>query len=407
MIWIIFYSNHLYEPHELFFGTAEYIQAIKGVSYGVLSIIAVSFFQRPTASRGWLLLFWILAIYFVNLGRFVFRRIIRRRFRASLGRERVLIVGANEEARMIALKLIDTRFMEVVGFLDEFNPVDEEVLEGITIKGSPQDYERIAHEEGATQMILVSDAVSWESCRDILGAPMKRNGLKIYAALGFNELYNASLRVSHVGYVPLLNFQPGYSSGFARFVKACVDWSSGALLFSLCFPATFFLGLWVFVSQGRYIFEGHEVIGRYGKPFTSYKFRTGCTKAGNRYVRLGSNNQPEAAGAKISWFQRFVIQTGLVSMPQLLNVIMGRMSMVGPRPVRKEDANDYGVGLPGLLAVKPGIIGPWATQHEDNLRDEIPMTLAYIHSWTPWKDLQIFIQTLKRTQPIIIGPSEK
>ena len=60
LFWLIFYSSHLYTPHELFYGTAEYVQVIKAVSYGVLTIIVVGFFQRFTASRGWLVLFWIL-----------------------------------------------------------------------------------------------------------------------------------------------------------------------------------------------------------------------------------------------------------------------------------------------------------------------------------------------------------
>jgi len=394
LLWLIFYSSHLYTPHELFYGTAEYVQVIKAVSYGVLAIIAVGFFQRFTASRGWLVLFWILSIYFVNLGRFGFRRLIRPRLQCGLGRDRVLIVGANEEARMIALKLIDTGLMEVVGFLDEFNPVGEEVVKKITVKGSPQNYERIAHEEGATQMILVPDAVSWETSRDILAGVMKKNKLKVFVAPGFNELYSASLRISYAGYVPLLSFQPGYSSGLSGFVKASVDWFLGVLLFILSFPVTSFLSLWILVTQGWPVFEGHEVIGRYGQPFIGYRFRTGWTRVGNRYIRLHGKSQAGPEGTEISWFQKFLLQTGLVSIPQLLNVLMGQMSIVGPRPSRRENDSEYGVGLSGLLAVKPGITGPWAIQKADNLRDETPATLVYIHSWSPLKDLQILISTL-------------
>ncbi|NIM99911.1 MAG: hypothetical protein GTO24_18120, partial [candidate division Zixibacteria bacterium] len=88
----------------------------------------------------------------------MFRRLMRRRFRAGFGADRVLIVGANEEARTIAERLIETGRMEVRGFLDDFNPVGQEVIRGVRITGVPRDYEQIARREGVNHIILVPGA---------------------------------------------------------------------------------------------------------------------------------------------------------------------------------------------------------------------------------------------------------
>ena len=218
---IIFYGCHLYDPQEIFYGTAEYVQVLKGMTFAVIGLIVVSFIvHSQPLSRSCLLLFYIFGIIVVGLGRFTIRRIIRPFFRSGKRSERTLVVGASEEVKTIAQTLKQTGRMEIVGFLDDFNPIGEKICGEIIVKGSPQDYERIAREENVSKLILVPGAVSWETYREISFAATKRNGLDVFVVPRLSGFLSGNLRVSYVGYVPMLRFWPGYTSGLDKIIKS-------------------------------------------------------------------------------------------------------------------------------------------------------------------------------------------
>ena len=378
---IIFYTLNLYDSNEIYYGTAEYVQVIKGVAFCIPAIIFVSYWIRDfNPSRGWLLCFWILGTIFLGIERFSIRRIIRPLFRSGKRSEPVLIVGANEEACIIAKMLMETGQMKVMGFLDEFSAVGDEVIDGIIIKGSPHDYERVAAEEGVSKIIMVPEAVGWETSREILSGATKSDRLRILLASGLSEL-SANLLVSYVGYVPLLRFKPGYVGGFNKFIKSIIDLSFAVFFLLLSLPLMLAMSGWIFWRQGRPIFETQEVIGVKGRTFLTYKFRSRRPDTGNSRSDSAEEAPNQTGGAPLIG--------GLDRLPQLFNVIKGQMSLVGPRPISKEESRRYGIWLPSLLGVKPGITGLWAIEEVGNLQQEISRTLSYIYTWTPWKDFQV------------------
>lgn len=395
IILTILYFCNLYDHHELLYGTSEYVQVIKGIGFGVLGIISISFFVRgPAPSRGWLFLFWICGTILVGTGRFAARRILRPMMRSHGRSERVMIVGANEEATAITRRLTETGHLEVIGFLDDFSPVGEEVLNGLKIKGSPVDFEEIALKEGVTKLILVPGAVSWETTREILSTATKRNGLTILVVPGLSELLSVSLRVSYVGYVPFLRFRPGYSSGLNSMFKGVIDWSLALIIFFTSLPILILWSAWIWYRQGRPIFETQEFLGRYGRPIFLYKFSLPEARIAHRsFFSHREKTEPQIAASR-SAFERLLIRTGLDRLPNFINVLKGQISLVGPRPLQPEETKKYGIWLPNLLSVKPGMTGPWAIEEINNVQQEISTTLSYIQTWTPWKDIQIFILTV-------------
>ena len=388
----VFYAVRLYDPHELFYGTMEYVLVTKAVTYGVIAVIVLGFFHRPAASRGWVFLFWPFAVFAVNFSRFAFRRLIRRRFRAGLGPDRVLIVGANEEARTIAKRLIETGRMDVAGFLDDFNPIGQEVIQGIRITGVPCDYEQIATKEGVTHIIMVPAAVGWETTQELLLATTKRNGLEISLSPGFAEL-SASLRVSYMGYIPLLRFRPGYKSAPDKVIKAGFDLVLGTCFVILSLPAMILAALLILWRNGWPIFAKEEVFGSHGVPFKVFAFRIDRDKSAVRSFWQETQNSENNLTNKSPRLKNVLLRLGLNKLPQLFNVILGQMSLVGPPPIPKEKEREYGIWLPSLLTVKPGMIGPWAIQKGGTLQNEISQSLSYIHSWTPLKDLNFLLLT--------------
>jgi lipopolysaccharide/colanic/teichoic acid biosynthesis glycosyltransferase len=386
---ILFYGCHLYDPQEIFYGTSEYVQVFKGMAFAVIGLIVVSFtaHSRPL-SRSCLLLFWIFGIIFVGLARFAIRRIIRPLFRSGKRSERTLVVGASEEAKSIAQTLKETGRMEIVGFLDDFNPVGEKVCGEIIVKGSPQDYERIAREENVSKLILVPGAVSWETYREISFAATKPNGLDVLVS----PRLSGNLRVSYIGYVPMLRFWPGYTNGLEKMSKILIDLSIGLILFLLSLPIMLFFSVALLLQRGWPIFENREAQGQNGSSFYIHKFRTRGGTGNRCFLVAPETLQPPVKYGRLS-LEQVLFATGLDKLPQLVNVLLGQMSLVGPRAIYTSQAQQYNNYFWSILAVKPGMTGPWAIGNR-NLQEEIASTLSYIHTWTPWKDLQILLLTL-------------
>jgi exopolysaccharide production protein ExoY len=265
---------------------------------------------------------------------------------------------------------------------------------GVTVKGSPQDYARIAREMQVSQFILVPGAVTWETYRDIFSETTKGDGLNILVAPRFSGLFSGSLRVSYVGYVPMLRFRPGYTGGLNKAAKTILDLTLGLGIFIFCLPAMLIFSIWIYWSKGWPAWEAHKVLGLYGRPFYTYKFRTGLHGENHRYFDQAPLPETAPAGPGKFSLECLLLTSGLDKLLQLINVLRGQMSIVGPRTIYEREAGKLGVWLPSIMGVKPGMTGPWAVGEVPDLQQEISLTLSYIHTWTPWKDLHILCLTL-------------
>ncbi|MBN2372466.1 sugar transferase [bacterium] len=391
---LIFQQNRLYDHHELFYGTGEFVQIIKGVTFYILSVIVLSFVIRTAPpSRGWLIGTWIFSIVFISAGRIFLRVCLKRIWKNGDSLDRVIIIGANEEAKAIAEQIDNKGMVDVVGFLDEFSFQGEKVWNEKTILGPPTRYIEISKREGANLVILVPDAISWESQREILGNASNQKDVEIQIAPGFSELYLTSMRVCFKGNVPLLRFYPGYITGLDALQKMVMDYTLGVLFLVLAVPVILLSSMILFLEGKKPVIKGFKVLGKNGEVFETYKFRTGAdVPTSYRSFRNRAKDSARLA-EEMTPFGGFLFQTTLDKLPQLFNVIMGKMSLVGPRVVPVDSAKRYGPWLASILAVKPGMTGAWAFQKYNDLEQEISLTLYYVRNWSIHKDLLLMAQT--------------
>lgn len=383
-LWLaLFAFNGLYNSRYTLSGLQEYGRIASACSFGILLLIVLSFLEpNLSISRSWLVLCWIFSIVFVTLERFTIRRIVKY-FRAS-GHflSRAIIVGANEQAKTIARQLAPATEsgVEVVGFVDDFLPRDTRVLDDLCVLDRPAALARVAAEKGATEAIVVQGAVAWESFMEIITRSMSSlNGLDIKLSPGFYEILATGVRVSHDGFVPLLAIEKNRIIGIEALLKSFFDYLISAFALVLLSPIIAVVAILVHLTSHDSSFEPYSVLGVGEKPFVTWKFRT------------SSATKDHAVG-------RPIYRMGLDKLPQFWNVLRGEMSLVGPRPVPVSRASVYQEWLPTLLAVKPGLTGPWVVSgaEVDSLQAEIRLDLYYIRSWTIWLDLQIVLQTILR-----------
>lgn len=171
-------------------------------------------------------------------------------------------------------------------------------------------------------------------------------------------------------------------------------------------PVMITLAVLVRLQDGGPALFAHTRIGRNGKPFKCYKFRSMVTDAQQRLDTLLAND-PEAAAEwardqklrkdpRVTGLGRFIRKTSLDELPQLLNILKGEMSVVGPRPVIMDELARYGTHVDEYLSVTPGVTGPWQVSGRNDVsyEERVQMDASYARNWTVLGDIWITLKTV-------------
>lgn len=389
-VWILIFAVcRLYDREELLGGPQEYGNVVKGCLIGFAALIAVStFMDIPDLARGWLLIGLVLTTFLIGLARFITRRVFYSFRRRGWFVQRALIVGTNDDARAIARQLSPPHRtgVRVIGFVDDYLPVDTAVVENLCVVASTPNLHSITREHHIDQVILVSGAMTWESFDQLLrGITLaSKDTYAIKVSPGLYETLTTGVRVSYKNRVPLLEIERAPITGIDALLKTSLDFGLGLVGFLITFPLMILIALVLLALGRRPVIEASPVLGKNGDAFNTFLFSA-------RRPRGDEWSQGSAFG-------RFLFESGLEKLPQLWNVLRGKMSLVGPRPVDPLQAAQYQEWLSNLLALKPGMTGARASSAENTitLDQEMRLELYYARNYSIWLDLQILFQTLER-----------
>jgi lipopolysaccharide/colanic/teichoic acid biosynthesis glycosyltransferase len=187
---------------------------------------------------------------------------------------------------------------------------------------------------------------------------------------------------------------------FALFLKRCLDLTGAALLILLLSPVFFVLALLVVFDDGRPILYRRRVVGRKGE-FDAFKFRSMRRDADEILKRDPTlrlefeQNFKLRADPRLTNAGRILRKHSLDELPQLFNVVLGQMSLVGPRMITVPELEKYGPFQERLLSVRPGITGYWQVngRQEVGYQERVTMDMHYIDHWSLWLDLKILLLT--------------
>ncbi len=390
-IWILIFALcRLYDREELLGGPQEYGNVLKACLIGFAALIAVSMFIRTAdLARGWLVIGLVVTTFLVGLMRFTVRRIFYSLRHMGWFVQRALIVGTNDDARAIARQLtpFERTGVQVIGFVDDYLPVNTLIVENLRVVAATPNLHIITREQRIDQVILVSGAMAWESFDQLLrGITLSDNDTyAIKVSPGLYETLTTGVRVSYKNRVPLLDIERAPITGIDRLLKGALDYSFALIAFVLLSPLMILISLVLLIVGRRPFVESQKVLGKNGEEFNTYRFAAIRPNTLELWTR----------GAAIG---RFLYDSGLEKLPQLANVLRGRMSLVGPRPVEPTNAAQYQTWLPNLLSLKPGMTGARASSSQNTitLEQEMRLELYYARNYSIWLDLQILFQTFVR-----------
>jgi exopolysaccharide biosynthesis polyprenyl glycosylphosphotransferase len=261
---------------------------------------------------------------------------------------------------------------------------------------------RLADDLGAdTVAIAHSPGVTTDALRRMAWA-LEGSGIDLLVAPAFTDVAGPRIHVRPVSGLPLLQIASPEFSGARRLLKRTIDIVGSLTLLVALLPVL--LGTAVVVrlsSRGPVLFRQVRV-GRGGRPFTLYKFRSMQVDAEARLAELVQHNESDgvlfkmADDPRVTAAGRLLRRASLDELPQLLNVLLGHMSLVGPRPPLPTEVAQYDDDVHRRLLVTPGITGLWQVSGRSDLSwsQAVRLDLYYVENWSVALDLEILWKTL-------------
>jgi exopolysaccharide biosynthesis polyprenyl glycosylphosphotransferase len=321
--------------------------------------------------------------------------------------ERCVIVGSGGVAGMVARKLaVHPEYgVRLVGLVDEPRADRSKEDEVIDLLGDLDDFEELCSRYTVDRVVICFSAITHDRLMDIVRTS-KHLGLKITVVPRLFEVIGHQVEVDQLEGTTLLGLRGFGRTRSSLALKRAIDIAGAVVGLVLLAPVMLAIGIAVrLTSRGPALFS-HDRVGRGNRHFQMLKFRTMVDGADEMKAELEDLNEAAAPMFKIADDPRitpiggFLRRTSLDELPQLINVLRGEMSLVGPRPlVPSEDVHVIGFHRE-RLALTPGLTGPWQVLGRTAIPFEemIRLDYLYVAEWSLWTDFKLIL----RTAPLLL-----
>jgi exopolysaccharide biosynthesis polyprenyl glycosylphosphotransferase len=397
-----------YDLRTLLVGVEELRRVVRAAISLVALLGFIHFAGNVDLSRGYVAALIPLVALFTGAWRFTLRTQAARRQRQGYGHHNVVAVGPIDDLQRLCIQLLARpgSAIDIVAIVPD-DGADAGPLTGPLglIRRLPdREAIHLLQDEGVQIDLLVRAGRP----RDDEMWALARRANELQAALAIaphREDASSHVAVSYVplGRTPLLVIETPTLHPSARAIKALFDRVLGLVMTILLSPVLVVIALTVLVRDGRPIFYRQQRIGRLGKPFDCFKFRTMHRDADQRLAELMELNDADGPlfkmreDPRVTGVGKFLRSHSLDELPQLFNVLGGSMSIVGPRPPLPNEAATYNEREARRLLVKPGLTGLWQVEGRSDLPwDEgVYLDLLYVDHWSPLLDMVIIARTVR------------
>ena len=390
-----------YETRHLGTGAEEY----KRVAVGTLRLwgaVAIGCYAaKLQVARGFVVVALPLGMLLLLTGRGFARRILVAARGRGRSLHRVVVVGDRRAVVSLASELRRERAagFEVIGVC---LPTQGERLresDDLPVLGALEDVPAVARVHDADTVAVASE-VPAEAVRRLAWG-LEGSGVDLVVAPSVVDVAGPRVSVRPVAGLPLLHVDEPEFTGGKRLAKAAVDRLLAAVGLVALAPVLLPVALLVRLDSPGPVLFSQVRIGREGREFRVVKFRTMYVDAELRLAELSNRNQTNgllfkiADDPRITRVGRFLRRTSIDELPQLLNVLRGDMSLVGPRPLPVKDS-DFTGDVRRRLLVRPGITGLWQVNGRSRLswEDAVRLDLYYVENWSIALDLAILARTV-------------
>ena len=396
---LVFRAFGLYEVHR-HSSAEEFRRIMLAVSLVVTTTVSLTFWTQQLLSRFWLLLWWVLTLTSVTVARRLWHgRVRRRRSRGAL-RFRTLLVGGNEEAAQLAERMAaDTSSFGVLGHVFPHDAAHGP--SGPHVLGFVDELPELVQRHRVDSVVVASTATPPADVEKVLKL-RRLAGVDVWVTANFPRCLPTRLSIRPVGGFMALSMRSPRLTGLQAAAKRTLDLILSAVGLLVSLPVWLLVAAAIkLTSPGPVLFH-QERVGRHGERFTMLKFRTMVLDAERRLEALRDRNEADGVlfklrqDPRVTSIGRWLRRWSLDELPQLVNILKGEMSVVGPRPPLPQEVAAYEDWQLDRLEVPPGLTGLWQVNGRSRLTfDEyVRLDLYYIENWSLAYDLFIIAKTI-------------
>jgi exopolysaccharide biosynthesis polyprenyl glycosylphosphotransferase len=399
------------------------IRIFKATAIGSLLIVAAAFLYRGgfefrafSYARGVFVVDFFLVLLSIGAIRFVARSAQTVARQRQINLIPTLVVGRGPEASLFIREMRERPALgyRVIGVVETQSADIRQsgTYEGVPVIATLAGLPDAIRDSGANEVIIADPQVSGDALFEVMMRCGRRRGVEFRIAPSLFNCLPRKTEIDQIGVLPMIRlFREPLSSG-ARILKRTFDIAISALAVLLLLPLWLLLALLIKLDSKGAVFYTQERVGMDGRLFLLYKFRTMIAGAdpelhreyqrafiaGRAEANLGNSQRPTyklLADPRITRVGKFLRRTSIDEVPQLLNVLMGDMSIVGPRPPIPYEVEAYELWHRKRLDMKPGLTGLWQVSGRNRLPFEemVRLDLFYIENWSLLLDLKIIVRT--------------
>ncbi len=397
---MVFFFYRLYHRPRALSSIDELYSLFGAVSVGTIVAIALSSLMFKNSvleldySRGMILYAWVLTIVLAGTGRLAHGRVQRALQARGLGGARVLIVGTGEVGQMILQKILYLPGLgyEVMGFVDGG---DIENVMGVPVLGRIGDLPSLIDEHSIDEVIIALPEASHEEILTIISL-CERGKVSIKVYPDVFQIIAAQVSIGDLGGLPLLTVRDVALRGWRLTLKRAVDLIGSAIGLVVLSPLMMLVATLVKLDSPGPVFYAQVRMGLDARPFWMMKFRSMRTDAEAETGPVWATEDDPRRTRLGGFIRRFSID----EWPQFINVLLGEMSLVGPRPERPVFVEQFKRSIPRYMdrhREKAGLTG-WAQVNglrgDTSIAERTKYDLWYIENWSLFLDFKIILKTI-------------
>jgi exopolysaccharide biosynthesis polyprenyl glycosylphosphotransferase len=404
---LIFSAYGLYGSRRLGERKEEVAVVLKAISAGALVLgFVAAFFQVRMITPAFIAVFWIVAAFTIIFSRLALREFLRRARIHGRNLRHLLIIGTNSRAAEFA-RAIEGRpelGYHLVGFADE-EWIGNRGFEqnGKSIVSDLEHFSDFLRERVIDEVAIALPMKSYYSQAARIVAQCQEQGVIVRVLASIFDLQKGSASNSRIDGMAVATYSPNSSEGWPMICKRMLDILVSSLLLVLLAPVFLVVAVLIKLDSTGQVFFVQDRVGLNKRRFQMFKFRTMVGNAAEKQSELESLNEADGPVFKIkndpriTRLGRYLRKASIDELPQLLNVLKGDMSLVGPRPLPIRDYQGFDQDwVRRRFSVRPGITCLWQVNGRSSVsfKEWMELDLHYIDHWSFWLDVKLIAKTI-------------